>query len=40
MRRVEGFEGTEPPEALPDLIEFLRAIGEDDVTFLLIERAG
>jgi hypothetical protein len=36
-RRLEGARGIYPPEALPDLTAWLRAIGEDDVPYLVIE---
>lgn len=37
-RRLEGARGIYPPEALPDLTAWLRAIGQDDVAYLVIER--
>jgi transglutaminase-like putative cysteine protease len=36
-RRLEGARGIHPPEALPDLAAWLRAIGKDDVPYLVIE---
>jgi transglutaminase-like putative cysteine protease len=36
-RRLEGARGVYPPEALPELAEWLRAIGKDDVPYLVIE---
>jgi transglutaminase-like putative cysteine protease len=36
-RRLEGARGIYPPEALSDLTAWLRAIGEDDVPYLVIE---
>jgi uncharacterized protein DUF3857/transglutaminase superfamily protein len=36
-RRLEGARGIYPPEALADLAGWLRAIGEDDVAYLVIE---
>jgi transglutaminase-like putative cysteine protease len=36
-RRLEGARGVHPPEALPDLAAWLRAIGKDDVPYLVIE---
>jgi transglutaminase-like putative cysteine protease len=36
-RRLEGARGVYPPEALPDLAAWLRAIGKDDVPYLVIE---
>ncbi|HEY3011542.1 MAG TPA: DUF3857 and transglutaminase domain-containing protein [Gemmatimonadales bacterium] len=37
LRRLEGARGVYPPEALADLAAWLRAIGEDDVPYLVIE---
>jgi transglutaminase-like putative cysteine protease len=37
FRRLEGTRGVHPPEALPDLAAWLRAIGKDDVPYLVIE---
>jgi hypothetical protein len=37
FRRLEGARGVYPPEALPDLTTWLRAIGEDDVPYIVIE---
>jgi hypothetical protein len=37
-RRLEGARGVYPPDALPDLTAWLRAIGQDDVAYLVIER--
>jgi transglutaminase-like putative cysteine protease len=36
-RRLEGARGVHPPEALADLAAWLRAIGKDDVPYLVIE---
>jgi transglutaminase-like putative cysteine protease len=36
-RQLEGARGVYPPEALPDLTAWLRAIGKDDVPYLVIE---
>jgi transglutaminase-like putative cysteine protease len=36
-RRLEGARGIYPPEALADLTAWLRAIGQDDVPYLVIE---
>jgi transglutaminase-like putative cysteine protease len=36
-RRLEGARGVYPPEDLPDLIRWLRAISEDDVGYLVLE---
>jgi transglutaminase-like putative cysteine protease len=36
-RRLEGARGVHPPTALPDLAAWLRAIGKDDVPYLVIE---
>jgi transglutaminase-like putative cysteine protease len=37
FRRLEGARGVYPPEALADLAAWLRAIGQDDVPYLVIE---
>jgi hypothetical protein len=37
FRRLEGARGVYPPESLPDLTAWLRAIGRDDVPYLVIE---
>ena len=36
-RRLEGARGVYPPEALADLAAWLRAVGQDDVPYLVIE---
>jgi transglutaminase-like putative cysteine protease len=36
-RRLEGARGVHPPEAVADLAAWLRAIGQDDVPYLVIE---
>jgi hypothetical protein len=36
-RRIEGARGVHPPEAVADLAAWLRAIGQDDVPYLVIE---
>jgi hypothetical protein len=36
-RRIEGTRGIHPPEAVADLVAWLRAIGQDDVPYLVIE---
>jgi hypothetical protein len=36
-RRLEGARGVYPPEDLPDLIRWLRAISKDDVGYLVLE---
>jgi hypothetical protein len=36
-RRIEGARGVHPPEAVADLAAWLRAIGQDDVPYLIIE---
>jgi transglutaminase-like putative cysteine protease len=36
-RRIEGARGIHPPDALPDLVSWLRAIGQDDVPYLVLE---
>jgi hypothetical protein len=36
-RRLEGARGVYPPESVTDLVTWLRAIGEDDVPYLVIE---
>jgi hypothetical protein len=36
-RRIEGARGIHPPEAVADLAAWLRAIGQDDVPYLVIE---
>jgi hypothetical protein len=37
-RRIEGARGIHSPDALPDLVSWLRAIGRDDVPYLVLER--
>jgi hypothetical protein len=37
VRRLEGARGVYPPEAVGDLVAWLRAIGQDDVPYLVIE---
>ena len=37
VRRIEGARGVYPPEAVGDLVAWLRAIGQDDVPYLVIE---
>lgn len=39
-RRMSGLRGTQPKERLPELMAFLRAMGRDDVQFIIIERAS
>jgi hypothetical protein len=39
-RRLEGARGVYPPGDLPDLIQWLRAVAQDDVSYLVIEPAG
>lgn len=39
VRRLSGSTGTQPKEALPELIEWLRAVSRDDVSFLVLEPA-
>ena len=36
-QRIEGARGVHPPEAVADLAAWLRAIGQDDVPYLVIE---
>jgi transglutaminase-like putative cysteine protease len=36
-RRIEGARGIHPPDAVADLAAWLRAIGQDDVPYLVIE---
>jgi hypothetical protein len=36
-RRLEGARGVYPPESIADLAAWLRAIGQDDVPYLVIE---
>jgi hypothetical protein len=36
-RRIEGARGVHPPESVADLAAWLRAIGQDDVPYLVIE---
>jgi hypothetical protein len=36
-RRIEGARGVHPPEAVTELAAWLRAIGQDDVPYLVIE---
>ncbi|MFL5403480.1 MAG: DUF3857 domain-containing transglutaminase family protein [Gemmatimonadales bacterium] len=36
-RRIEGARGIYPPDSAPDLAAWLRAIGKDDVPYLVIE---
>jgi hypothetical protein len=36
-RRLEGTRGVYPPEAITDLTAWFRAIGEDDVPYLVVE---
>jgi transglutaminase-like putative cysteine protease len=36
-RRLEGTRGVYPPEDLPDLTAWLRAVAEDDVSYLVLE---
>jgi hypothetical protein len=38
VRRLEGTRGIYPPEDLPDLTGWLRAVAQDDVAYLVIER--
>ncbi|HET8649930.1 MAG TPA: DUF3857 domain-containing transglutaminase family protein [Gemmatimonadales bacterium] len=35
-RRLQGSRGVQPPEALPDLLHWLRAIAADDVPYLVL----
>jgi transglutaminase-like putative cysteine protease len=39
-RSLEGARGVYPPEDLPDLTAWLRAVAEDDVGYLVIERGA
>jgi hypothetical protein len=39
-RRLEGARGIYPPEDLPDLAAWLRAVAEDDVAYLVIEHGS
>ena len=39
-RRLEGARGVYPPGDLPDLIQWLRAVAQDDVSYLVIEPAS
>jgi hypothetical protein len=36
-RRLEGARGIYPPDSVSDLAAWLRAIGEDDVPYLVVE---
>jgi hypothetical protein len=36
-RRLEGARGVYAPEAVADLAAWLRAIGQDDVPYLVLE---
>jgi transglutaminase-like putative cysteine protease len=36
-RRLEGTRGVYPPDSVADLIAWLRAVGEDDVPYLLVD---
>jgi transglutaminase-like putative cysteine protease len=36
-RRIQGARGVHPPEAVTDLAAWLRAIGQDDVPYIIIE---
>lgn len=36
-RRLQGARGIYPPETLPDLVAWLRALSQDDVSYLLID---
>jgi hypothetical protein len=38
VRSLEGTRGIYPPEDLPDLTRWLRAVAQDDVAYLVIER--
>ena len=35
-RRLEGARGIYPPEALPDLLAWMRAIAADDVPYIML----
>lgn len=35
-RRLQGTRGVQPPEALPDLLHWLRAVAADDVPYLVL----
>ncbi len=37
FRRLEGARGVYPPDDLPDLTTWLRAVAEDDVAYLVLE---
>ena len=39
LRRLEGARGIYPPEDLPDLTAWLRAVSQDDVAYLVLERS-
>lgn len=39
-RLLEGARGVYPPEDLPDLTRWLRAIGQDDVSYLVLETSA
>jgi hypothetical protein len=39
-RTLEGARGIYPPEDLPDLTAWLRAVAEDDVAYLVIEQGS
>jgi hypothetical protein len=36
-RRISGREGTEPKEKLPELIDWLKKLADDDVTFIVLK---
>lgn len=37
VRRLEGARGVYPPDALPDLVNWFRAVAKDDVPYLLLQ---
>jgi hypothetical protein len=38
VRQLEGARGIYPPADLPDLTAWLRAVAQDDVAYIVIER--
>ncbi|HUL02898.1 MAG TPA: DUF3857 domain-containing protein [Gemmatimonadales bacterium] len=39
VRTMSGYRGTAPPEAVQELIAWLKAVGQDDVRFIVLEHA-
>ena len=37
VRRITGREGTEPKEMLPELIDWLKKLADDDVSFIVLK---